>query len=409
MKKLFFKLKPKYIVKKMATGGSSFKNFSYEGKYTLTFQLTNSHVTYANTIRRVMLCEVPSVGFRADILKDGSTSDVVIEKNTTAMSNEMFAHRIGLLPIHANPSTWEPNKYVFQLHVENTSDKPLDVKVSDIEVFERDESGELKKIPNTKFFHPDPITHDTALLAVLKPKIGKSAPEVVAFKAKASVGIGLENVRFSPTSQCSYSYTRDNSEENLKEIFIQWLDRNKKINYVELENDKDLKDKYTREFETMEAQRCYVKNEKGEPTSFDFTIESVGIFDPYDILIESLRVIEKKCYMYAAIDKDLPENVKIQPTKKEARGFDIYFQKEDHTLGNLLSTWMDENILDSDSLKEGSIQFVGYCVPHPLRDEMMMTIIAKDDLVCRKAISAAAMNCGKMFKSWRETLISQRK
>ena len=70
---------------------------------------------------------------------------------------------------------------------------------------------------------------------------------------------------------------------------------------------------------------------------------------------------------------------------------------------------MDENILDSDSLKEGSIQFVGYCVPHPLRDEMMMTIIAKDDLVCRKAISAAAMNCGKMFKSWRETLISQRK
>jgi DNA-directed RNA polymerase subunit L len=164
-----------------------------------------------------------------------------------------------------------------------------------------------------------------------------------------------------------------------------------------------------REFNTMEAQRCYVTDSKGEPNSFDFVVESIGVFDPFDILIEALRVIEKKCYIYAAIDKDIPENVKIQPTKKEARGFDIYFQNEDHTLGNLLTSWMDENILDPNSVAENSITFCGYCVPHPLRDEMMMTIIAKDDLVCRKAISAAAMNCGKMFASWRENIISQRR
>ena len=163
------------------------------------------------------------------------------------------------------------------------------------------------------------------------------------------------------------------------------------------------------EFNTMEAQRCYVRNEKGEPNTFDFVIESIGIFDPIDILIESLRVIEKKCYLYVAIDKDIPDNVKLQPTKKEARGFDIYFQHEDHTMGNLLTTWMDENILDPHGLIDGSIKFCGYCVPHPLRDEMMMTIIAKDDLVCRKAISAAAMNCGKMFAKWRESVVSMRR
>jgi DNA-directed RNA polymerase I and III subunit RPAC1 len=395
----------------MATGNASvsFKNFKYEGKDTLTFQLVNSHVSYANTLRRIMLVEIPSVGFRAEILKDGSSSDVLIEKNTTAMSNEMLAHRIGLIPIHANPSNWNPNKYQFRLNVENTNDKPLDVKVADIEVYERNDDDELIKIPNTKFFHPDPITHDTCLLTVLKPRIGNANPESVAFKAKATVGIGRENIRFSPTSQCSYSYTRDDSPEKIKEIFIKWLDRHKKIDYVELENDKERKELYIREFNTMEAQRCYVINEKGEPNSFDFVIESIGIFDPMDILIESLRVIEKKCYAYAAVDKEVPENVKIQPTKKEARGFDIYFQNEDHTLGNLLSTWIDENLIDPNNINENTIKYTGYCVPHPLRDEMMMTIIAKDDLVCRKAISAAAANCGKMFASWRESVISMRR
>jgi DNA-directed RNA polymerase subunit L len=396
------------MAQKITTGGT-FKNFKYEGKDTLTFQLQNSHVSYANTLRRIMLVEVPSVAFRAEILKDGSTSDIVIEKNTTAMSNEMLAHRIGLIPIHANPANWNPNKYEFKLNVENTSNSLLDVKVADIEVYERNNDDELIKIPNTKFFHPDPISHDTCLLAVLKPKVGNANPEILSFKAKATVGIGRENIRFSPTSQCSYSYTRDSDPEKIKTIFIKWLDRHKKINYNELETDNERKELYMREFNTMEAQRCYVTDSKGEPNSFDFVVESIGVFDPFDILIEALRVIEKKCYMYAAIDKDIPENVKIQPTKKEARGFDIYFQNEDHTLGNLLTSWMDENILDPNSVSENSITFCGYCVPHPLRDEMMMTIIAKDDLVCRKAISAAAMNCGKMFASWRENIISQRR
>jgi DNA-directed RNA polymerase subunit L len=104
----------------------------------------------------------------------------------------------------------------------------------------------------------------------------------------------------------------------------------------------------------------------------------------------------------------LPENVKLQPTKKEARGFDIYFQHEDHTLGNLLSTYIDENLLDPNGLKEGTVSYCGYCVPHPLRDEMLMTILAKDDLVCRKVLATAAASCAKMFANWRERFIASK-
>lgn len=390
-------------------GSTTFENIRYNDKFTLSFQLKNSLVSYANTLRRTILCDVPSVGFRAEILKDGSTSDITILKNTTAMSNEMFAHRIGLILVHANPNGWEPNKYEFRLDVENTTDKPLDVKVADIEVYEN-QDGEMVKIPNTKFFHPDRITNDTCLLAVLKPKIGSSSVEAVAFKARATVGTGRENVRFSPVSQCSYSYTRDNSPEKKKKIFEQWLDRHKKINPLELEQDSERKKTLEREFETMEAQRCFVVNEKGEPNSFDFVIESAGVFDPFEIVIEALKAIEGKCLKYAALDKnELPDNVKIQPTKKEARGFDIYFQSEDHTLGNLLTTYIDENLLDPSGIKEGSVSFCAYCVPHPLRDEMLMTVLCKEDLVCRKVLANAALNCGRMFAGWREALIKSRR
>lgn len=392
--------------KKVNTGGFGIQNFKYQDKNTLTFQLVNTNVSYANTLRRIILSEVPSVGFRAEINNNGITSDVIIEKNTTAMSNEMLAHRVGLVLVHANPSTWDPDKYVFQLNVDNNTETTLDVKVSDIEVYER-RDGEMLKVPNTKFFHPDPITHDTCLLALLKPKIGNASPEGVALKAKASVGIGRENVRFSPTSQCSYAYTRDTNEEKVKQYFVRWLDRHKKINYLDIENDTVRKELLEREFNTMEIARCFVTNEKGDPSSFDFTVESVGVFDPYDIVIEALKVIVQKCNKYVAIDKgDLPDSVNIQPTKKAARGFDIYFQKEDHTLGNLVTTWMDENILDPNGLKDGTIRFCGYCVPHPLRDEMLMTIVAKDQLACKKSIATTAMNCAKMFNEWREAFVA---
>lgn len=378
-----------------------FENLRYEDKRYLKFQIVNTHVSYVNTLRRVGISEVKSVGFRAEILKDGSTSDVKIESNTTPMSNEMLAHRIGLIPVHANPSTWDPEKYIFKCDIKNNSLDFLDVKVSDIDVFEKKDS-EFIKVPNVQFFHPDPITRDTALIAVLKPKVGSQALEQLSFSAKATVGIGRENSRFNPTSQFAYSYTRDEDPDKVNEIFIEWLDRHKKVNSSDLESDPDRKAEFEREFNTMEVNRCYKKNDKGEPYSFDFTIESVGVYSPYDIVKEAIKVCEEKCFTYAGIDKGtLPENIKIQPTKKESKGYDIYFQHEDHTLGNLLTTWLDENLLDPLSVKPDAIRFCGYCVPHPLRDEMLITILCDNEDTCRKVLATAASNLSKMFAHWR--------
>ena len=143
-----------------------------EDDTTLTFQLQNAEVAYANTLRRMILTGVETLAFDAKMTDQGTTSDVKILANTTPMTNEMLADRIGLVPIAIDASTWSPttwdkDAFEFRLSKENNTNNPMPVKVEDIEVFQRGraDEGYIKYGPgNRAFFHPDPITGDTCLL-----------------------------------------------------------------------------------------------------------------------------------------------------------------------------------------------------------------------------------------------------
>jgi DNA-directed RNA polymerase subunit L len=380
---------------------SVFKGLVKESANVIRFRMDPTLVGYANTLRRSMITDVETIAFRADINEEGATSDVTITANSTPMSNEMLAHRIGLIPIHIqNPLEWNPENYSFSLNITNNSTDPLDIVASDITVMKnRGAEEEALLTPSVEFFHPDPVTHDTALLAVLKGRVGTQEPESIAFTARATMGTGRENAAFMPvTSRCAYGYTLDDSEERKKEIYTLWLTKNKKVNPTELESNPTRKGELEREFATMEIQRCFKVNERGEPYSFDFLVESVGVLKPTYIVARAIDVLQAKLLRYGSIDSgDLPENLKIRPADARMKGFDFIFQREDHTLGNLLQTWMEQNLVDS-----GDITFVGYKVPHPLRDEMLLRVGVESgqDTAARAAVAKAARECAQMFKNW---------
>ncbi len=77
-----------------------FDNLKKLDNRTYSFTLSPLHVSYANTLRRLILTGVETVAFRADMTSTGSTTDVIVKKNDTPMTNEMLADRIGLLPIN---------------------------------------------------------------------------------------------------------------------------------------------------------------------------------------------------------------------------------------------------------------------------------------------------------------------
>ena len=84
-----------------------------------------------NSIRRVILSSIPTVGFRTEM----DNTDIKIIKNTTSLHNEFLLHRISMIPLYIDPSTYKRN-YLFKLTVENDSTKPITkITCNDFEIF----------------------------------------------------------------------------------------------------------------------------------------------------------------------------------------------------------------------------------------------------------------------------------
>jgi DNA-directed RNA polymerase subunit L/DNA-directed RNA polymerase alpha subunit len=378
---------------------SVFNNIDKSRLNTLKFQLAPTHIAYANTLRRLCITSVSVVGFNSDIREDGSTTDVKIIANSTPMTNEMLAHRIGLLPVHEeSPLTWDPEKYEFSLNIINESNTTRDVTASDIIVKEKTGDA-MVQVPSSRFFKPHPLTRETCLIAVLKPLLPGGKPEEICFTARATVGTGRENARWIPTVQCAYSYTLDKTPENQEAVFNEWIARSKKIldPLVLKEKEPEKRKSLWKEFETLEINRCYLKNEKGEAESFDFTIESAGVLTPEYIIEQACENGAIMCKRYSS--DNLPDDVVVNAADSRIRGWDFIFQRQDHTLGNCIQSWLDENLVG-----KGEITFAGYDIPHPLRDEMVIRIGSSDgeEKTARDALRMAMISCGTMFTNWRE-------
>jgi DNA-directed RNA polymerase subunit L/DNA-directed RNA polymerase alpha subunit len=346
------------------------------GKIRATFKL-KANVTIANTIRRAIISSTPSVAFRTE---PAEKSEMTIAVNTTPLVNEIISHRIGMVPILADPATFDPNHYEFVLNKENTTKDMMDVYAGDFQVFMKNPKNPLEapvQIPTAQFFPPDPITGETVLITRLRPQWNRSAPnEQIQLKAKAAVSTGQENIRWSPVSQCSYEYTRDTNEEHLEDVFTNWLLNTKKIAKVTDISEEKLAE-LKREFNTMEVQRCYLTDERGDPTDFTFYIESVGTQTIPQIVASALLNAEALVRKYEDMDATLPSNVVVQQGDARFPCVDIVFTNESHTLGNLLETYLVENHVDGTA--QPRITYAGYKVPHPLRPEMFVRIGVETD------------------------------
>ena len=378
----------------------NFDNLRKLDERTHAFTLSPIHVTYANTLRRLILTGVETVAFRSDMTSTGSTTDVVVKRNDTPMTNEMLADRIGLIPIHVTePLTWKDDKYTFTLKVAGSKDNTTYVKSGDFQVKEIvPTEDEPVKVETEKFFPPNPITGDTCLIATLQPGSGPTQ-QFIEIEAKATKGTGREHARFSPVSQCSYEYSPDENPQRIEEMFQTWLNVAKKAGGVEKGSERY--NELRREFNTMQIKRCYKIDEKNEPYSFDFTVETAGVLSVPYIVERACEVGQNMCSRYVNVEKELPAEVTVSSADSRIIGFDFLIRGQDHTLGNLLQTWLVENHIQGDATPK--VTYAGYSVPHPLRDEMILRIGVEDgeERTARKALAAAASGCVDMFQKLR--------
>ena len=69
-------------------------NNKEQGK--LSFILRDSNPVFANTLRRLMIDEVPTMAI----------DDVEFSKNNSILYDEMIAHRLGLIPLKTDLKSW---------------------------------------------------------------------------------------------------------------------------------------------------------------------------------------------------------------------------------------------------------------------------------------------------------------
>ena len=391
----------------------TFSNLVKKDTRIYTFTLENTHVTYANTLRRLILTGVETIAFRSDMTPTGTTTDVNVVRNDTPMTNEMLADRIGLIPIHVTePLKWNQEQYRFHLKVEGKKDHTTYVKAGDFTMVDLSQLGQAQNdgldekseeghvIDARPFFPANPITNDTCLIATLQPGTG-ATQQVVEIYATATKGTGREHARFMPVSQCSYEYTVDPDERRQQELFSKWLTVTKKVGDIDKASDQYAQ--LDREFKTMQFKRCFKINEKGEPFSFDFTIESIGVLPVGYIVGRACEVGENMVSRYVNLDKNapLPSNLTISPSDSRIIGYDFLFRENDHTLGNLLQTWLVEHHIEGTA--NPKITYAGYSVPHPLRDEMVLRVGVEDgeESTARQAVAEAAKGCVRMFQEMR--------
>ena len=338
---------------------TNFENFNKSEKDMMKFDVTECNTSFVNSLRRIIISEIETVGFRTE---EYEQSDIKVIDNNSSLHNEFLLHRFGLIPINTpDIDSYDPSKYKFILNVQHSQVVYQLMLLKDITILNLEtnvnETNEL-------FFPKNPITNDHILITRLKPTPDGTG-EKIHMEGKSSKGIGKEHIRFSPVSNVCFINKVDPSRLE---------DEYKKYVLENGENDISESPELKSKFMIEESERCFHLDSNGDPNIFEFTIESCGVMAPETILLEGLKQMGVKIKNFMSeFGKSISSqdsSIEIRESKVLMKAFDIVIEGENHTLGHLLQSHI--NTL----FKEKNI-FVGYMNPHPLENKIIFRINVK--------------------------------
>ncbi|KAJ2552900.1 DNA-directed RNA polymerase core subunit rpc40 [Coemansia sp. RSA 1933] len=177
----------------------------------IEFDLIGVDASIANALRRILIAEIPTMAIEK----------VYMINNTGIMQDEVLAHRLGLIPIFADPTEFQwrrsgdtptdRNTIVFKMDVEckripNIPESETDPKkkYQNSSIYSSNIVWEPKGDQETRFAN-NPIRpiHDDILITKLRPGQG------ICCELHCEKGIGKDHAKFSPVSTASYRLLPD--------------------------------------------------------------------------------------------------------------------------------------------------------------------------------------------------------
>jgi len=332
-------------------------NISEEGD-VYKFTLSGINVSLANAIRRTILSDIPNVVFYTDTHVDGQC---VIPINTTRLHNEILKQRLSCIPIHVDDLDTLPGNYVLDFDIQNDTDNMIIVTTEHFKVKNKANDNYITAEETRKMFPPCPKTNMFIDFARIRPKIGNSIPgERIKLIAEFSIHTAKESGMFNVVSKASYGNTPDVVLS--KKL---WEDRENTLRSEQLTDAEIAFQK--RNFNLLDAQRSYV------PDSFDFIIQTVGVFENQAIVKKACVVLYKKMFeLVQMIDSKTVPILNSETTMENC--YDIILENEDYTIGKSLEYVLYNKYYIGDK----SFTFCGFKKFHPHNDDSTLRVAFKE-------------------------------
>ncbi len=234
----------------------------------LTFAINGINPVMANTLRRLIMTEVPVLAI----------DEVEFQKNTSALYDEILAHRLGLIPLKTDLKSYNLK--------EECKCKGKGCALCELKLMLKANEDGIVYSSELKSTDPEaiPVYPDMPIVELIKK-------QKLELEATAILGKGKTHMKFSPALAYYRGYpefiVKDNAnlkriQEELNNIIIV------KGNKIEI---KDLNEWNDRHEEILEINNVQVKNSEEK---FIFNIESWGQLTCKEILLKALEIFNDK-------------------------------------------------------------------------------------------------------------------
>jgi DNA-directed RNA polymerase alpha subunit len=327
---------------------------------SLSFRMSNCNVSLANAIRRTILSDIPTVVFYTENHKDNQCA---IEINTTRLHNEIIKQRLSCIPVHIQELDILPGKFVMELDVMNDTDITQIITTEDFRIRNKENSNYLAKEDVKRIFPPNKKTNMYIDFARLRPKMCNTVPgEQLKLSAEFSVHTAKDSSMFNVVSKCTYFNTPDPIKINSvwDTIASELTANNTTKEDIALAK---------ANFYLLDAQRHFL------PDSFDFTIETVGVFENKAIVKKACIILQNTFVDFIKLIDSGSLDIHLSETTVE-NSYDVVLENEDYTIGKVIEYILYEKYYQGEKI----MTYCGFKKFHPHDSGAVIRIAYKNQV-----------------------------